>query len=341
MLLHAAIALGLAAGPGQVSLHTIESGLQAPTSVTSAPNGTMFVTEKQGRIVKVRPGGKARNWFSIKVSAQGERGLLSMVRIDSKRFYAAYTDSAGALQVSRFTKGGGQRKIIRIAHGPYANHNGGQIALHKGLLYISTGDGGGTGDPYRAAEDLKDLRGKILRIDPTCAKKTWCVPASNPRSPSGAVIAYGLRNPWRFSIDPVTDQMWIGDVGQDAYEEVDRMKIDGPLVDFGWSCWEGLHPYRNDRCRGRDVTKPVIEYGHRLGESVTGGLVYRGSAIPSLRGWYIYGDFESGRIWAWRDGRRPVRVGTAPGLTAFGQTRSGEVLLTTIDGKLLKMRPKR
>ena len=109
-----------------------------------------------------------------------------MVRIDAKRFYAAYTDAEGALQVSRFTKGGGERKILRVKHPKYGNHNGGQLALYKGLLYISTGDGGGSGDPFGAAGDLTDLRGKILRIDPTCAKKTYCIPKSQPQIPPAA-----------------------------------------------------------------------------------------------------------------------------------------------------------
>ncbi len=326
--------LALAAGP--VDLTTVTDTLDQPTSVVSAPNGTMFVTQKGGQIIKVSPKGKTTRWFRIPVSTSGERGLLSMARIDGKRFYAAYTDAAGALQVSRFTKGGGQRKIIRIKHPQNDNHNGGQLQLHKGLLYISTGDGGGAGDPFRAAGNLNDLRGKILRIDPTCAKKRYCIPAANPRN--SPVIAYGLRNPWRFSIDSATEQLWIGDVGQDGSEEVDRMSINGPLVDFGWSCWEATSKYNRDDCAGRDVTKPVIEYSHASGdgESVTGGYVYRGSAIPSLQGWYVYGDFVSGTVWAWKDGVN-TKIASADGLTSFGLTPDGELLLTTIGGKLLRM----
>src|SRR5690606_3949504 len=175
-----------------VDVKPIETGLSAPTSVVAAPNGTLFVTEKEGRIVKVPPKGKPRTWYRVRVSSEGEQGLLSMVRIDRTRFYAAYTDAKGALQVSRFTKGGGQRKIIRIPHPQYANHNGGQLQLHEGLLYISTGDGGGSGDPFGAAGRLSDLRGKILRIDPTCGSKRYCIPDGNPRAGS-PVIAYGLR----------------------------------------------------------------------------------------------------------------------------------------------------
>jgi glucose/arabinose dehydrogenase len=318
-----------------VDVNPVVTGLNQPTSVVSAPNGTLFLTEKPGRIVKVPTKGKPRTWFRVPVSSDGERGLLSMARIDAKRFYAAYTDGEGALQVSRFTKGGGQRKIIRIKHPEYANHNGGQVQLHKGLLYISTGDGGGAGDPFGAAGRLSDLRGKILRIDPTCGAKRYCIPAGNPRR-SSPVIAYGLRNPWRFSIDPVTDQIWIGDVGQDAVEEVDRMAVDGPLVDFGWSCREGRRSYNPDRCDGRSPTPPVLSYPRGKGQSITGGHVYRGEAIPSLRGWYVYGDFGSGRIWAYRDGKTK-RIATADGLTSFGLDRRGELLLTTIDGRLLRL----
>lgn len=336
MVFDALLALSVAAGPGPVDLTTITSSLNQPTSVITAPNGTMFVTEKAGRIAKVK-NGKVSTWFRVKVvSTDSERGLLSMARINGKRFYAAYTDGKGALQVSRFRKGGGERKILRVPHPQNANHNGGQLQLYKGLLYISTGDGGGAGDPFRAAGRLKDLRGKILRIDPTCGTKRYCIPASNPRR--SPVIAYGLRNPWRFSIDDPSGTIWIADVGQDAYEEVDRMRVDGPLVDFGWSCREARSKYNRDNCKGRTITKPLFSYSHASGdgESITGGYVYRGSGIPSLQGWYVFGDFVSGHVWAWRDGTRQ-KLAKADGLTSFGLTRKGELLLTTIDGRLLRL----
>ena len=277
MLAESLLALSL------VDVKPVETGLSAPTSVVAAPNGTLFVTEKEGRIVKIPRKGKATTWYRIRVSSEGEQGLLSMVRINNKRFYAAYTDAKGALQVSRFTKGGGQRKIIRIPHPQYTNHNGGQLQLSKGLLYISTGDGGGSGDPFGAAERLSDLRGKILRIDPTCGSKRYCIPASNPRAGS-PVIAYGLRNPWRFSIDASTDQIWIGDVGQNEVEEIDRMGVTAPLTDFGWSCWEGRRSYNPDRCAGRDVTAPALTYGRSEGESVTGGSGPSWGGPPRPRG---------------------------------------------------------
>lgn len=337
MLLDALLAMSLTAGPGPVDLTIVTTRLNQPTSVVTAPNGTMFVTEKAGRIVKVAQDGKVRPWFRVKgVSTSGERGLLSMVRINSKRFYAAYTDTRGALQVSRFTKGGGERRILRVPHPQNGNHNGGQLQLHKGLLYISTGDGGGAGDPFRAAGDVKDLRGKLLRIDPTCGSKRYCIPRANPRR--SPVIAYGLRNPWRFSIDPRAREIWIGDVGQDAVEEVDRMGVDGPLTDFGWSCWEAGSRYNRDACAGRQPEQPVLSYTHASGdgESVTGGYVYRGAGIPSLQGWYVFGDFMSGNVWAWRDGTQQ-RIARANRVTAFGLTSRGELLVTTLDGKLLRM----
>jgi glucose/arabinose dehydrogenase len=335
MVFDALLAVSLAAGPGPVDLTTVASGLNQPTSVVSAPNGTLFVTEKPGRIVKIADG-KAKGWFRVKgVSTSGERGLLSMARIDAKRFYAAYTDRKGALQVSRFRKGGGERKIIRIPHPEYDNHNGGQVQLHDGLLYISTGDGGGSGDPFRAAGRLGDLRGKLLRVDPTCGKR-YCIPASNPRR--SPVIAKGLRNAWRFSIDAPTGTIWIADVGQNAFEEVNRMPLNGPLRDFGWSCREARSTYNRDACAGRSITRPVIVYSHASGdgESITGGYVYRGESIPSLQGWYVFGDFISGNVWAWRDGTRE-RIAQADRLTSFGLTETGELLLTTIDGRLLRM----
>lgn len=339
MLADALLALTVAAGPGPVDLQKVASGLDQPTSVIAAPNGNLFVTEKAGRIIRVDTSGKKHTWFRVKPSTSGERGLLSMARIDATRFYAAYTDARGALQVSRFVKGGGgERKIIRIKHPRNTNHNGGQLVLHRGLLYISTGDGGGAGDPFRAAADRKDLRGKILRIDPTCGKRTYCIPKANPKSPRREIIASGLRNPWRFSIDRATETLWVGDVGQDAFEEVDRMPINGPVVDFGWSCREARQKYNPDQCGGRAMTKPVLWYGHDEGESVIGGHVYGGEAIPGLQGWYVFGDFVSGRIWAYRDGRR-AEIAKADGVTAFGLDTAGELLLTTIGGRVLRVVP--
>ena len=155
--------------------------------------------------------------------------------------------------------------------------------------------------------------------------------------PHSPVIAYGLRNPWRFSIDPVTDQIWIGDVGQNAVEEVDRMAVDSPLVDFGWSCREGRRSYNPDRCDGRSPTPPSAVLPPRQGAEHHRWLrVPRGCRSPSLRGWYVYGDFGSGRIWAYRDGKSK-RIASADGLTSFGLDRRGELLLTTIDGRLLRL----
>ncbi len=338
MLAETLLAAAIAASPGPVDFQTITSDLSAPTSVVPGPKRTLLVTEKDGRIVKVKPNGTTSTWFRVRgLSTDGERGLLSMVRVKGGKFYAAYTDTRGALQVSRFTKGVGQRKIIRIKHPANANHNGGQLALYKGLLYISTGDGGGSGDPFDAARSLKDLRGKILRIDPTCGKNKYCIPTANPKTGDRRILAFGLRNPWRFSIDAPTGQMWIGDVGQDKFEEVDRMPTDGSRFDFGWSCWEGGSRYNPARCAGRDVTQPVLTYGRKLGGSITGGYVYRGSDVPSLQGWYVFGDFISGTVWAYRDGQRQ-QIGQADGVTSFGLDAGGELLLTTIDGSLQRVR---
>ncbi len=337
MLAETLLAAAIAASPGPVDLQTVTSNLSAPTSVVPGPKRALLVTEKDGRIVKVKPNGNTSTWFRVRgLSTEGEQGLLSMVRVQGGQFYAAYTDTRGALQVSRFTKGGGERKIIRIKHPVNQNHNGGQLALYRGLLYISTGDGGGSGDPFDAARSLQDLRGKILRIDPTCGKRKYCIPASNPKSGDRRIVAVGLRNPWRFSIDAPTGQMWIGDVGQDKFEEVDRMSTDGKRFDFGWSCFEGESRYNADRCAGRDVTKPVLTYGRKLGGSITGGYVYRGSDVPSLQGWYVFGDFISGTVWAYRDGQRQ-QIGQADGVTSFGLDARGELLLTTIDGSLQRV----
>lgn len=322
-------ALPLALGP--IDLAPVADGLDQPTSVTHL-GSSLLVTEKPGRIVRIRPDGTVRTWAKVDTSADGERGLLSIVPLGPKSYYAAFTAGNGDLRVT-LTTGRVSKPILRVPHREYSNHNGGQLQLHDGLLYISTGDGGGAGDPFDSARRTRDLRGKILRIDPTCGKR-YCIPAANPRR--SPVIARGLRNPWRFSIDPVTDQIWIGDVGQGAYEEIDRMPVAGPLADFGWSCREGPAVFQASRCAGRRLTEPILSYGRDVGQSVTGGYVYRGSDIPRLRGWYVFGDFMTGAVWAYRDGRR-IRLATADGLTSFGVDRDGELLVATIDGQIRRL----
>ena len=184
------------------------------------------------------------------------------------------------------------------------NHNGGHIAFdHNGYLLLSTGDGGGSGDPNENAQELDTLLGKVLRIDVSPASG-YAIPAGNPFAdgPGGnsdEIFAYGLRNPWRMTVDRLTGAVWLGDVGQGAWEEVDHVVAGG---NYGWDCYEGFAQFEfpgvPDQCSGKMFSLPRAVYDHNLGSAVTGGFVYRGSAMPELYGWYVYGDFYTGRIWA-------------------------------------------
>jgi glucose/arabinose dehydrogenase len=214
------------------------------------------------------------------------------------------------------------------------------------LLYISTGDGGGTGDPFANAQDRSTLSGKVLRINPFrgCSGRHYCIPPKNPYSaPGGArgsIWLYGLRNPWRFSVDSATGDLWIADVGQDKYEEVTRVPYAERAWNLGWSCREGRSVYNASRCSAAATYHdPTIAYPHSRGEAVIGGYVYRGSTYASLlAGLYVFGDFVSGNVWVNGQGTN-VRVGNvgANRLTAFGQDGTGELWATTLDGGLYQV----
>ena len=210
---------------------------------------------------------------------------------------ARYSATANALD------GGSAEGLLSIPQ--FApNHNGGHIAFDQnGYLLLSTGDGGGGGDPDENGQALNTLLGKVLRID-VSPEAGYAIPGDNPFAdgPGGnedEIFAYGLRNPWRMTVDRLTGDVWLGDVGQDLWEEVDRVVIGG---NYGWDCYEGFAEYEipgiPDQCTDKTFSPPRAVYDHDLGTAVTGGFVYRGSAMPELYGWYVYGDFYTGRIWA-------------------------------------------
>jgi glucose/arabinose dehydrogenase len=256
-----------------VSFATVATGFTQPTSVTSArdASGRLFVVE-QGGLVRVVKGTSVQHAAYLdlrsKVSSGGERGLLSIVfhpGFASRPFiYAAYTrKSDGALVVSRFTarasssasvSAATERQLLVVLHPNQSNHNSGQLMFgFDRYLYITTGDGGGAGDPYGNAENLKSLSGKLLRInvDSHCGRIAYCIPSNNPFARSSAasheIFDYGLRNAWRASVDRADGTLWLGDVGQDTYEEIDHVSTRGGK-DFGWSCKEGNASYNANRC---------------------------------------------------------------------------------------------
>lgn len=320
-----------------------------------------FVVEQGGKIKLIRNGQPvARPFLNIghivEFSGQDERGLLSMAfapdYATSGLFYVMYTEEGGDLRVDQFQRassnpdvasGPTRRRVIEVEHSARSNHNGGQIqfAPSGGSLYISTGDGGGGGDPDRNGQDRDSLLGKILRVNPRrTGTQGYTVPADNPfvrRPGRDEIWHYGLRNPARFSFDRATGSMAIGDVGQNAYEEVDFVAPGDGGNNFGWNCFEGRHVYFSG-CNPSNDVFPELEYSHE-GEScsVTGGYVVRDPGIPALNGRYLYGDYCTGALHAahLRDGvntpesRNHVLGLIVPELTSFGEDSQGRIYATS------------
>ncbi len=335
-------------GPGgPLGLKIVASGLDSPVFATAAPGepDRLYVVEQPGRIRVLEKGKLLDEPFldlTSEVSSGGERGLLSMAfhpdYASNGLFYVDYTDLEGDTRVAeyRVSSAGAEptrvRELLYVMQ-PYANHNGGQLAFGPdGLLYVGMGDGGSAGDPENRAQDLSSRLGKLLRLDVDGPSTEW------------EMVAYGLRNPWRFSFDRLTGDLWIGDVGQDSVEEVDRIGVRDldKLHNFGWDVFEGSETYEDKvPAPGGELVGPITEYSHDLGCSVTGGYVYRGKDLPQAWGRYFHGDYCSGRIWSvarWdrQYSRRghPFRV---PGLTSFGEDLNGELYLLSSDGTIRRL----
>lgn len=351
-----------AALPSQVDFLKVAEGLTRPVYVTHAGDGTerLFVVEQGGRIkIVYANGGAPPPTPFLDISGRvrtdpvnySEEGLLSVAFAPgfatNGRFYVYYTNAAGDNVVARYTVGASpntanaasEQIVLNIPHPTYSNHNGGQLQFGSdGFLYIGTGDGGGGGDPFLAAQNLDDLRGKILRIDvETGAPATYTIPAGNPYANDGNAATraeiwhLGLRNPWRFSFDRSTHALMIGDVGQDAVEEIDIQPNGVGGLNFGWSCFEGNATYHTTGCGPANAyTAPIFTVNHPTAESITGGYVYRGSGHPGWQGVYFFGDYVTGRLWAmentgsWVSTELPQ---TTFGISAFGEDQSGELYL--------------
>ena len=361
----------------KVGGRVVTRGLVLPTAVVALPDGRILVAEKRGTVRVVRNGVLQRGFYldlRARVSSSAnERGLLGLA-VDpafatSGRIWATYTatgsgPAAGALVLARAVAASPAagavalrhvRAVMSIPHPGASNHNGGSIVFGPdGFLYWGTGDGGGGGDGFDNARQGSSLLGKVLRLDVrrTCGTKRYCVPPSNPRFSQGRttwrpeIWAIGLRNPWRMSVDPATGALWIGDVGQDRFEEVDRVATGTGGFDFGWPCREGRSSYDASRCGGRTMTAPLLVRCHpggvsgcsasQGGESITGGVVYRGSAQILLRGVYVFSDFITGNLWLYRGGVI-ARAGTLRYVSSFGRSARGEVLAVTYSGSLVRL----
>jgi glucose/arabinose dehydrogenase len=325
------------------------SGFSSPTYVaaTAAEPRRLYVVEQAGRIRYLVNGRGKRTFLDIRdrVASGGERGLLSVAfspgYTKNHRFYVDYTDRRGDTRVVEFRSRNGTairssaRQLLYVKQ-PYPNHNGGQLQFGPdGLLYLGMGDGGSAGDPGNRAQNLSERLGKLLRIDPLRRGARW------------AVVGYGLRNPWRFSFDRATGGLYIGDVGQDAWEEIDYRARDqiGALANYGWNLYEGRARYRSGApSRRGELVSPAFVYDHDQGCSVTGGYVYRGRAASSAVGRYFFGDWCSGTVWSIRvDGgratdlrREPDRI---PALTSFGEDAAGELYAVSGRGRLYRLAP--
>jgi glucose/arabinose dehydrogenase len=325
------------------------SGFDAPVYVTSAPGdpNTLYVVEQGGTIRIVQNGKIAGTFLDIrsKIKSGGELGLLSMAfspqYASNHLFYVSYTDVHGNSRVARYraAHGRGARssgRILLTVRQPFSNHNGGLLQFDKrGYLYFALGDGGSEGDPNQTSQNMGSRLGKMLRSRTTTPGSSW------------RVVALGLRNPWRWSFDPANGNLWIGDVGQDRWEEIDfrpARSLD-KLANYGWSRYEGFSTYSTSH-RYANVgqkVRPVIVYSHSHGCSVTGGYVYRGSAVAAARGRYFYGDYCAGTVWSFRVGPHgrasaPAVSGDVPSLSSFGVDGNGELYATSLGGTLYRLR---
>lgn len=363
-----------------LALELVASGLFQPLWVVAPPGDTsrLFLVEQNGRVRVMRDGIlQATPFLDIgsKVSCCGERGLLSLVfhpnYASNRRFFVNYTDPSGTTVVSRWrvsdtpdvADAGSEQILFRVAQ-DFSNHNGGQLAFGPdGYLYVGMGDGGSGGDPRERAQDANSLLGKLLRVDVDVASEPYhAVPADNPRAaegrPLGLIWASGLRNPWRFAFDTLTNDLFIADVGQSNREEIDVQPASSTGGEnYGWDIFEGSvcfdPPPHLPACPAEPnaFVPPIHEYDHGTGCSITGGFVYRGCRMPDLHGTYFYSDFCSpfvrtlqyvdGAAVNHRDRSTDLTSagGSLSGVTSFGTDARGEIYITTFGGSVYRIVP--
>jgi glucose/arabinose dehydrogenase len=335
------------------------AGLVQPVQVTHAGDGsgTLYVVEQAGRIRTIKDGALGVVPFldiSARVVSGGERGLLGVAfppgYATKGTFYVNYTRAGdGATVVARYrvtqnpdVADPASEEILLVIDQPFANHNGGQIAFGPdGFLYIGMGDGGSGGDPLGNAQNPETLLGKMLRIDVEGGAFPYAVPPGNPfvgrSGVLGEIWALGLRNPWRFSFDRGTGDLYIGDVGQGSFEEVDFQPASSTGGEnYGWNVLEGNQCFGGTACNPLDFTPPVAVYDHAQGCSITGGMVYRGGVYPGMEGIYFYADFCSGRVWGLsRDGsawENSLLLTVPFSVSSFGEDEAGNLFATDYNG---------
>ncbi len=364
-LVLAMLVISTAGVPGSKISHLepVLAGLSKPLYVTNAHDGSnrLFVVEQGGRILVLQPGESTPSIFldiTTEVSRAGdERGLLGLAFhpnfSSNGRFFVDYTrqpDGATVLcdcRVSSTAPNSADASgitLLAIQH-PFENHNGGMIEFGPdGFLYIATGDGGSANDPGDRAQSIGEVLGKILRIDvdhPENPSKPYSSPASNPFFGSALgraeIYALGLRNPWRFSFDRATGQLYAGDVGQDAWEEIDIIKLGG---NYGWRVFEGNHctGLGPAPCSGDGFIPPITEYYHSAGRcSVIGGYVYRGTKSSLPVGAYVYGDYCTGEIFLFNNGEPSLWLTTGLSISSFGEDEAGEIYVVDLNGGVYRL----
>ncbi len=351
-------------GAGNLRLESVATNLTDPLYLTSPPGDTarLFVVEKGGAIRVVQHGQLLPQAFldlSALVSTGSEQGLLSMAfhpNYAANGFsYVDYTDGNGDTHVERYHVSAADsnaadtasHKRILFVPQPYTNHNGGLVLFGPdGMLYIGMGDGGSGGDPQNRAQHPDSLLGKLLRID-VDGGNPYAIPVGNPfknGGGAGEVWALGLRNPWRYGFDPPSGLLYIADVGQDAWEEVDVRSASAAGVNYGWRITEGVHCYDPDPCSLAGLVLPRVEYSHADGCSVIGGFVYRGVRSPALAGEYFYADLCGGwiRSFTFANGGVATRTLWTPDVSpgaplSFGQDARGELYLLSASGTVYRI----
>ena len=347
-------------GQVKISLSAFVSGVDSPLFLTHAGDGSgrVYIVGQTGRISVAEANGRLHPEpfldISDRITAGGEQGLLGLAFhpafAENGRFFVNYTDQNGDSVVAEYQRAGereadpaSERVLLQIDQ-PYPNHNGGMLAFGPdGFLYIGMGDGGSGGDPHDNGQRLDTLLGKLLRID-VDGGEPYGIPSDNPfvdeqdRRPE--IWTYGIRNPWRFSFDRDTGDLFIGDVGQNELEEVDVLPAGTPSgANLGWRIMEASRCFASDDCNAEGLVLPVIEYPTAEGCAVTGGYVYRGSQFPALQGGYLFADFCGGQIWGLSAAKaragsasRRLLLQTDLNISSFGEDEEGELYVTDLTG---------
>ena len=354
--------IATADGFPSIRLVRVVTGLASPVFVTDPGDGRLFVVEQRGTI-RIAESGTIRTTPFLDVTALvrlgSERGLLGLAFdpsfAENGKFYVNYTDLSGDTVIERYSVSSDPsladpssgELVLRIDQ-PFANHNGGHLTFGPdGMLYIGTGDGGSGGDPLNSGQTLSTLLGKMLRID-VSGPLPYSIPVTNPFFSEPAarseIWAYGLRNPWRYSFDRGTGDLYIGDVGQNAIEEIDFQPSSSPGGEnYGWRRMEGSRCFNpSTGCNDGSLVLPILEYDHSQGCSVTGGYVYRGTTRPALEGIYFFGDFCSGRLWGARRDEQgtwasAILLETGLTVSSFGEDSRGNLYLIDYGGSVFRI----